>query len=78
MRKKCTIFAFLFHIVYVFLVDSKCQIEFKSRKEKRGDLVERSAPLSMSFYQSTKKRGINKSGVLLTKSICVESFLPIL
>lgn len=58
-------------------MDLKCQIESKSRKEKKGDLVERSAPLSMSFYQSTKKRGINKSGVL-TKSICVESFLPIL
>ena len=59
-------------------MDLKCQIESKSRKEKKGDLVERSAPLSMSFYQSTKKRGINKSGVVLTKSICVESFLPIL
>ena len=59
-------------------MDLKCQIESKSRKEKKGDLVERSAPLSMSFYQSTKKRGINKSGVVLTKSICVECFLPIL
>ena len=53
------------------------RIQVKKR-EKGGFTVERSAPLSMSFYQSTKKRGINKSGVVLTKSICVESFLPIL
>ena len=57
MKKKSTIFAFLFHINsnILFLVDLKCQIESKSRKEKKGDLVERSAPLSMSFYQSTIK-----------------------
>ena len=44
-------------------------VDLKSNRiliKKRRDLVERSAPLSMSFYQSTKK-GINKSA---TKSGC--------